>query len=106
MTLYQRRFFALAIFAFSFIFFFEARGRRLLSPFGSEEPVAGAAQYMHYWQQVSIGTFVLVLGGLLLVLLRRRERTAPYPVLELVAYALGLGVLIGTAYVSWVASHV
>jgi hypothetical protein len=105
MTLYQRRFFALAIFAFSFIVYYEARGRRLLSPFGGEERVADAAWQAHYWQQVSIATFVLVLGGLLFVLLRRRSRTTPYPVPELIAYALGLGVLIGTAYVSWVACH-
>ena len=102
MTTYQRRFFALSVFALAFIFFYEARGVRLMAWGTPEEHVTGAILQAFFRQQMWIGAFVLVLGTLLLILLRRRDQKPAVPPLELAAYALGLGILLGTAYVSWV----
>jgi hypothetical protein len=101
MTNYQRRFFALSIFAFSFIFFYEARGRRFVGGGKVEEELLNVAGSTQYWQHVTAGGLVLFLGSMLMVLLHRPNPGNQVARLELVAYALGLGVLIGTAYVSW-----
>ena len=102
MVLYQRCFFALSIFALSFIFFYEARGARLVGWSGGEAELADAARYSHFRQNMAIGILVLVLGALLMVLLRRFSKRSRFTAWELTAYALGVGILIGTAYVSWV----
>lgn len=101
MTPYQRRFFALSIFALSFIFFYEARGQRLVGGGKLEEEVLRVAEYPQYWQHVSIGCFVLFLGTVLIVLFHRANKQKAPTRLELAIYALGLGILIGTAVVSW-----
>lgn len=96
---YQRRIFAICIFAFSFILFYEARGKRLLDVWGEAELNGGSMD--HFWQQVTTGSIVLAMGALLLVLLRNREKPVPFAWLELAAYCLGLGLLIGTLAISW-----
>jgi hypothetical protein len=95
----QRRFLALSIFALSFIFYYEARGARLLG--SAAEELDGVSRYAHFWPSFAMGTFVLVLGAILLVVLRRPGQKRRWTALELLAYALGLGILLGTAYVSW-----
>ena len=102
MNAFQRRFFAFCIFALSFIMFFEARGERLVTWEQSAELPASASLQQEYWDHVGGGAFVLALGGLLIVCLRRKDVIVPYTFMELSAYALGLGVLIGTAIMSWV----
>ncbi|MGD0092340.1 MAG: hypothetical protein ABSE73_20685 [Planctomycetota bacterium] len=101
MTPYQRRFFSLAIFAFSFIFFYEARGQRLLGGGKVEGDVLITGGYEQYWQHAAIGCFVLFLGTVLIVLFHKANKRPAPTRLELAAYALGLGVLIGTAVTSW-----
>ncbi|HEY3324634.1 MAG TPA: hypothetical protein VGP72_29550 [Planctomycetota bacterium] len=115
MTPYQRRALAAAIFAFTFILFYEARGERLIShepiDVGTDFPVerdagtAPPAAVANFRQQIEIGVFVLALGSVLLVVLRRKGQRLDIPVGEWVAYALGLGILIGTAVVSWYSLH-
>ncbi|MCY3023839.1 MAG: hypothetical protein NTW87_33085 [Planctomycetota bacterium] len=85
----------------AFIFFYEARGRRLIGAGREEEPAAGIMLQRQFRQQIAMGTFVLVLGAVLILALRRRHRQDPFPALELVAYALAVGLLVGTAVVSW-----
>lgn len=102
MTPFQRRFFALSVFALSFVFFYEARGARLLRLGRVEEELANAAKSAHFWPNVTLGTFVLILGATLLLVLRRPGQKLVLPLSEVAVYALGVGILIGTAYVSWV----
>ena len=102
MSAVQRRFFAACIFLFSFIFYFESRGERLI-PIGIREtPVSGPELNAHFWQHIGIGTFILMMGIILLIVLRRPEQKLEIPRGELMAFALGIGILIGTAIVSWV----
>jgi len=101
MTNYQRRFFALSIFAFSFIFFYEARGRRLVGGGKVDEQLLNFAGYTQYWEHVATGGLVLFLGTILMVLLHRPNQRNQLARCELLVYALALGILIGTAYVSW-----
>jgi hypothetical protein len=100
MTNYQRRFFALSIFAFSFIFFYEARGTRLVGGGKVEEHLLNIAGMTQYWEQVATGGFVLFMGVVLMIVLHRPNPKNKVPPLELAIYALALGLLIGTAYVS------
>jgi len=105
---FQRRAFAICIFALAFIFFYEARGQRLVK-WVSSETVEAAELAAHFWQNITAGVFVLLIGGLLLFVFRvpivlpenveRPPRTIP--ALELAFFALAVGVLIGTAIVSW-----
>jgi len=101
MTTYQRRFFALSIFAFSFIFFYEARGRRLVGGGKVQAELLHAAGSTQYWQHLATGGLVLFLGSMLMVLLHRRNQSNQLAPLELLVYVLGLGILMGTAYESW-----
>jgi hypothetical protein len=98
----QRRTFAICIFAMAFIFFYEARGTRLIF-FGGDADVSGGVSLVsHYWHQISVGAFVLAIGALLLAVLRRPGQSdAKWTAGECWAYALGVGILIGTALVSW-----
>lgn len=96
---YQRRMMAACIFAFSFIFFYEARGKHLFDVWG-EPPVAGGA-LDHFWQQTITGCIVLALGGVLLFVLRNRDEKFRYSLQELMVVYLGVGLLIGTLVVSW-----
>ena len=102
MSPYQRRTFAICIFALAFIFFYEARGTRLLVFGGDADVSGGLSLASHYWHQISVGAFILAVGALLLAVLRRPGQTdAKWTAGECWAYALGMGVLIGTALVSW-----
>jgi hypothetical protein len=96
---YQRRVLAACIFAFTFILYYEARGKRLLDVWGEAELHGGSLD--HFWQQVAMGSIVLAMGVLLLVLLRNREKPAAFAWLEMAAYCLGFGLLIGTLAISW-----
>ena len=96
---YQRRVLAACVFAFTFILYYEARGKRLLDVWNEADLSGGTLD--HFWQQVTMGSIVLSMGLLLLVLLRNREKPVPFAWLELAAYCLGLGLLIGTLVVSW-----
>jgi len=101
MTNYQRRFFALSIFAFSFIFFYEARGLRLVGGGKVDEQLLNVAGYTQYWEHVATGSLVLFLGAIIMVLLHRPNKSNKPAKLELAIYALAVGILMGTAYVSW-----
>jgi len=101
----QRWTLALCIFAMAFIFFYEARGERLIRWQNESAPPTGALLVDHYWQQTSIGTAFLVMGTLLMVVLRRPGKKVVFSKLELTAYALGIGVLLGTAVVSYMRMH-
>ena len=93
----QRRVLALCIFALAFIFFYEARGMRLIMLGGESDISGGQSLLSHYWHQVGVGAFVLVLGVLLLAVLRRPGQKLSLTATECMAYALGIGILIGTA---------
>src|ERR1051326_696286 len=97
----QRRTFAICIFAFSFILFYEARGQRLLDLYNEAVPEGSAALEDHFWTQVSMGAFVLVVGTFLIFVLRRKGQRLELGRGELAAYALAVGILFGTAFVSW-----
>lgn len=98
----QRRTFAACIFAMAFIFCYEARGTRLILWGGGADVSGGLSRVSHFWHQVGVGAFVLAIGALLLAVLRRPGQTdSKWSAAECWAYALGLGVLIGTALVSW-----
>lgn len=101
MTPYQRRAFALCIFALAFIFFYEARGQRLVS-WGTVETPAGTAAQAQFWQYASIGGFILAMGTVLMLTLRRPSQKNDVSRTELIVLALALGILLGTAFVSWV----
>ena len=94
---FQRRCLAACIFALAFILFYEARGQRLVG-FSSEPP--GAA-LQGFWEQIGLGSFVVVIGAILIFKLRPSTQVVSIPGAELAVYALGLGLLIGTALVSW-----
>lgn len=97
----QRRTLAACIFALAFILFYEARGHRLISFESATSGDPRAAAEKHYWEQTGAGLFVLALGTLLIVALRRKGQALEIPRLELAVYALALGVLLGTVFVSW-----
>ena len=98
----QRRTLALCIFALAFILFFEARGQRFVS--GERETQASTQLARQiYWEQTSLGIFVVAMGSLLIATLRRPGHNPVYSFVELAAYAFGIGVLLGTAYSSWMA---
>ncbi len=102
MTRYQRRALAAAVFAFTFILFFEARGRRLLTLTVTDEKLGDpVALQAYFWQQIGMGATVLALGVLLLVTLRRQGQRLEFTRGEWIAFAAGLGILIGTAVSSW-----
>ena len=97
---------AICIFAMAFIFFYEARGVRLVQFGGDSDVVGGVALETHFWHQVFVGGFVLALGVVLLAVLRRPGQTdARWTAAECWAYALAMGILIGTALVSWFRVH-
>ena len=102
MSPYQRRAFAACIFALAFIFFYEARGERLISVGDNEQQPANASLKEHYWESIGAGVFVVALGAILLFTLRRSDRIVRFSSTELCLFALGVGVLLGTAIVSWV----
>ena len=98
--------FAVCIFAMAFIFFYEARGVRLVQFGGDADVVGGISLEAHFWHQVIVGGFVLALGAVLLAVLRRPGQTdAKWTAGECWAYALAMGILIGTAVVSWLRVH-
>jgi hypothetical protein len=97
MKRYQRNTLAICIFAFAFIILYEARGERLVS--WDAQPAAPSMQ--HYWEQVTAATAILGIGVLLIAGFMRVSTHVPFSHLELAAYALGIGLLIGTAVVSW-----
>jgi hypothetical protein len=97
----QRRTLATCIFALAFILFYEARGQRFVS--GERETQASAQLAKDtYWEQTSLGIFVVVMGSLLIATLRRPGHNPVYSFVELAVYAFGIGVLMGTAYSSWI----
>ena len=97
----QRRTLAACIFALAFILFYEARGQRMIS-FERETPIASQNSALtHYWEQTTAGIFVLAIGAVLIVALRRHGQPLNIPRPELVVYGLAVGVLLGTAVVSW-----
>jgi hypothetical protein len=95
---YQRRFLAGCIFALAFILFFEARGQRLVGRW-EENPPGTVVQ--GYWEHIGLGAVVVAIGAILILTLPLSESRLPIPKVELGVYALGLGLLIGTAVVSW-----
>jgi uncharacterized membrane protein len=101
----QRRTLAICIFALSYILFYEARGQRLVEIFQEETPARGEALREHYWAQTSMGAFVLVIGTFLICALRRKGQVVEIGQIELAVYALALGMLLGTAVVSWNVLH-
>jgi hypothetical protein len=97
----QRRTIAACVFALSFILFYEARGQRLIAYETESHSEARALAVKNYSEQTGAGLFVLVLGALLIVTLRRKGQSLQIPRWELTVYALALGLLLGTAVVSW-----
>lgn len=96
---FQRRMLAFCIFALTFNLFYEARGKRLLDIW--HETGGGSPSMDVFKQHAVTGLFVLLMGGSLLFLLRRNDEKIQYSLAELVCFALGLGLLIGTLVVSW-----
>jgi hypothetical protein len=94
---YQRRIMAICIFAFAFILLFEARGQRLVSWDAPNAPPST----QEYWEHVLAAAIIVAMGATLTVGLSRASTHEPYTRWELAAYALGIGILIGTAIVSW-----
>jgi len=90
---------ALCVFALTFILFYEARGKRLMNLW--KESASDAPSFDTFLQHALTGGIVLVLGGSLLFLLRRSDETIQYSNGEKVFLALGLGLLLGTLFVSW-----
>lgn len=101
MNAFQRRFFAACIFALVFILFYEARGERLISWEHDSSPSKSAVME-EFWGHTGAGIFVLSIGSLLLFTLKRSDVKVPFTGGELAAYALALGILIGTAIISWI----
>ena len=97
----QRRTLAACVFAFAFILFYEARGERLVTFENTSQQDSGAAVEQHFWEQCTAGTFVLLLGALLIATLRRPSRPVVIPPIEIAIYAVAIGILLGTAVVSW-----
>ena len=101
MTAGQRRAFWLCIFAMTFIFWYEASGHSLVRSENIPEKLVGTAARHHFWSQISYGAMFLVMGIVLTILLRSRERHSPYQLLDWVSVTVGLGVLFGIAYRSY-----
>jgi hypothetical protein len=102
MTPGQRRTLWLCVFALTFIFWYEARGAPLIQLWHSPPlPLHGPAALARFWQHFAYGCFFLLFGALLTVLIRRKNQPAAYHWLDWLALAVGLGLLAGTAWVSY-----
>jgi hypothetical protein len=106
MTAGQRRTLWLCILALTFVFWYEARGEALVWRANAPaQPLYGEAARAWFWQHCAYGVFFLVFGGLLTVVLRRKDPPAPYHWADWLALAAGLGLLAGTLYRSYAMIH-
>lgn len=99
----QRRALWLCTFALAFIFFFEASGVGFVWDSNAPQAENVEAARSNFQHQMGLGTVFLMLGTAITVLLQPRdpEKREPYHPLEWAAMAVGLAVLIGTAWRSW-----
>lgn len=99
MTAGQRRILWLICFGMTYIFWYEASGHALVWQANAPaQPLTGLAAGRHFWEHLGYGTFFLVCGALLTLVLKSRDRSsAPYTWVDTVGLALGIGTLIGTA---------
>jgi hypothetical protein len=98
MTPGQRRILWLICFGMAYIFFYEAGGRPLVWESNAPQtPLTGLELKQFFWTHCGYGSFFAIFGVLLTVLLKRREQPAPYTIADVIALALAVGALIGTA---------
>lgn len=106
MTPGQRRTLWLCTFGLTYIFWYEASGAPLFWKENAPSGLQGAAARAFFWEHLGFGAIFLVFGALLTVVLRKKEAPPRYHWVDWAGLAVGLGVLIGTAWNSYVAAHV
>ena len=98
MTPGQRRALWLVCFGMTYIFWYEASGRPLVWESNAPaNPLASLELRQFFWTHIGYGSFYAIFGALLTLLVKSRSRPAPYTVADLIALALAVGALIGTA---------